>query len=589
MYPTPLSALRLSAALGFASLLAAPTLAQSTFVVNTTEDTVDVNPGDGICADAAGACSLRAAVQEANALAVDATIQLQAGATYALTLTGGDEELGATGDLDIDTNMVIFGQGATIDAMGTDRALDVLYRNAVTIRNLTIINGAVTDASGGGIRVEGSLTVMDSTIRDCSALGMGASGGGIFNNRGFLLVDDSLIENCEASRAGGAIEVTSQTSSRIRRSELNGNTTGPMPGNGGAVHMTGDGRLLIRSSLMENNSAASEGGGLWNSGSGFMVAELCAVRNNEALGTGADNGGGGIFNDGGTMSVSLCEVSGNRAMEGSGSGGGLFNNEGTFTLELSQVIQNECSRAGGGMEVVSGTTTVFATQFSANSTMSSPGNGGAVHQGGAGQISFDQCAVENNFASLEGGGLWNSASSTMVVRGCSLDGNEAAGASADTGGGGLFNDGGTMEVSLCVVSNNLASGASGSGGGLMNNFGTMTVTDTRVFGNASNRAGGGIEANVGTTTLARVLLANNVTGAAPGNGGGLHLTGAGLVVIGGSTIVQNAASAEGGGLWNSATGTMTVTGSTIMDNTAPIGDDLFNDGGTFTVDGNDVP
>src|SRR5260370_28612996 len=38
-----------------------------TFQVTTTTDAPDVSPGDGICADAAGQCTLRAAGQEANA------------------------------------------------------------------------------------------------------------------------------------------------------------------------------------------------------------------------------------------------------------------------------------------------------------------------------------------------------------------------------------------------------------------------------------------------------------------------------------------------------------------------------------------
>ncbi|HKJ56246.1 MAG TPA: hypothetical protein VJ978_09695, partial [Nitriliruptoraceae bacterium] len=107
--------------------------------------------------------------------------------------------------------------------------------------------------------------------------------------------------------------------------------------------------------------------------------------------------------------------------------------------------------------------------------------------------------------------------------------------------------------------------------------------------NTSNRAGGGIEAVAGTTDLDRVDLSGNSTGAAPGNGGGLHLTGAGTVDITDSLVVTNTAAAEGGGLWNSATGTMTVGDTTISGNQAPVGPDVFNDGGVFTVDGAPVP
>src|SRR5438445_13495796 len=48
--------------------------AGTTFTVNVTGDGQDANPGNGICATAAGNCSLRAAIQEANANAGKDTI-----------------------------------------------------------------------------------------------------------------------------------------------------------------------------------------------------------------------------------------------------------------------------------------------------------------------------------------------------------------------------------------------------------------------------------------------------------------------------------------------------------------------------------
>src|SRR5690242_12861066 len=75
---------------GFA-LAFGPVAQAATFVVSTTSDSVDVLPGDGVCADATGACSLRAAVQEANALAGFDRIELPAG-TFGLSLAGPWEE-----------------------------------------------------------------------------------------------------------------------------------------------------------------------------------------------------------------------------------------------------------------------------------------------------------------------------------------------------------------------------------------------------------------------------------------------------------------------------------------------------------------
>src|SRR5690348_18498020 len=46
---------------------AAAQAAPLAFTVNTTADAHDAHPGDGICADAAGKCTLRAAIEEADA------------------------------------------------------------------------------------------------------------------------------------------------------------------------------------------------------------------------------------------------------------------------------------------------------------------------------------------------------------------------------------------------------------------------------------------------------------------------------------------------------------------------------------------
>src|SRR5271157_5577787 len=107
-------------------ILGVSTAHAAVFTVNDTTDAVDVNPGDGICATAAGTCSLRAAVQETNALPGPDTIVVPAG-TYALTIPGVDEEAAATGDLDVTDVLVIQGAGATtiVDGGGLYRLFDV--------------------------------------------------------------------------------------------------------------------------------------------------------------------------------------------------------------------------------------------------------------------------------------------------------------------------------------------------------------------------------------------------------------------------------------------------------------------------------
>ena len=61
-------------------LAAAPPVAAAELTVDTPDDLADATPGDGICGDgSAGSCSLRAAVDEANAVPGADTITVPAG------------------------------------------------------------------------------------------------------------------------------------------------------------------------------------------------------------------------------------------------------------------------------------------------------------------------------------------------------------------------------------------------------------------------------------------------------------------------------------------------------------------------------
>lgn len=51
----------------------------ASFEVNSVADAVDVSPGDGVCDDGAGNCTLRAAIMEANNLDGAVAITLPAG------------------------------------------------------------------------------------------------------------------------------------------------------------------------------------------------------------------------------------------------------------------------------------------------------------------------------------------------------------------------------------------------------------------------------------------------------------------------------------------------------------------------------
>ncbi|MGJ9422341.1 beta strand repeat-containing protein [Aeromicrobium sp. CF3.5] len=333
----------------------------------------------------------------------------------------------------------------------------------------------------------------------------------------------------------------------------------------------------------------------------FTVTDTrVAVRNTTIRGgaPAAGESGGALLNDGGTLTMNNVRAV-NNVVTGTGASGGAVAsvNGGTLNVVDSTLASNSATRAGGAIEANGGSTTVTNTTMSRNTTGAGPGNGGALHLTGAGTVAVTGSTVTKNEAAAEGGGLWNSGTGTMTVTDTRVVGNTVAGAEATQGGGGLFQEAGasgTLTVTGSTIADNTATGAAGSGGGILNDQGTVSVSDSTIARNTSVRAGGGIEANIGSTLLDDVRLNKNTTGAGPGNGGGLHLTGAGDVTVARSTVSGNKASAEGGGLWNSATGTFLVDSTRVTANIASGNDadqgggGIFNDGGALTVRGSRV-
>ncbi len=492
---------------------------------------------------------------------------------------GGGLHITGPGDVNI-TDGFVRGNVASAEGGGLWNGAGVMTVDGTFISGNTA-SGDGSDQGGGGIyNLSGVLTVTGATITDNVADGAAGSGGGILSDAGSSYnLTNTIVRNNSAVRAGGGIEDNTKTAGAETNSllmvNLDSNSVASSPGNGGGLHITGDADLTVNGGTVNGNFASAEGGGLWN-GAGTMTVTGTSILGNTASGDAPDQGGGGIFNLRGELFVVEGTIIRNNVADGAaGSGGGILNDSAaTLTINTATIANNTAVRAGGGIEDVSGDATVVTINnavLNGNTAASSPGNGGALHVTGAGDVSINASSIVNNLAAAEGGGLWNG-SGTMTVDGCSIENNVANGDNADQGGGGIYNLSGTLVVQNgTVISGNTALGTAGSGGGILNDVGgTLTVSSSTLNENECSRAGGAIEDNSGsatTITLNNVEMARNTTGDAPGNGGALHITGAGNATITGGTVRGNIAAAEGGGLWN-GTGLMTVDGTTLDSNIA---------------------
>jgi CSLREA domain-containing protein len=156
-----------------------PSALLSTFVVNSTADTADASAGNGVCDDGTGACTLRAAIQEANALSGADVITFSLGsgtptispATPLPDITGTVSIQGNTGGATrIEINGTAIGSGAP--------ALKLAAGSSGSLLRSLVINRV--GGAGAGIRIESaSNTVLDSWI------GLDATGStGVSGNAG---------------------------------------------------------------------------------------------------------------------------------------------------------------------------------------------------------------------------------------------------------------------------------------------------------------------------------------------------------------------------------------------------------------------
>lgn len=249
-----------------------------TFVVNSESDEPDAMPGDGLCATAAGVCSLRAAVQESNATILFSTnaftrtnvIILPAGhyrfIEPPLIPTVVAEGTSDAGMLSVLGSTNIRGAGArrtVIDGNGIDRVFGVGPNALLSIADVTIRGGTAS-----GIFNQGQLTVQRCLITE----NYSGYGGGIFNTpSSAAIIESSTISNNIAESEGGGIRfdaaglVINSTivGNRVLESCCSDSTgDGGSQGEGGGIDARGGGPVTIINSTIVNNHAVIGGGGI---------------------------------------------------------------------------------------------------------------------------------------------------------------------------------------------------------------------------------------------------------------------------------------------------------------------------------------
>jgi PKD repeat protein len=159
---------------------------------------------------------------------------------------------------------------------------------------------------------------------------------------------------------------------------------------------------------------------------------------------GTANYGGGIFNEGGTLTLSQVSVTNSTA---SFSGGALYNEMGTVFLNETSISDN-CGKVGGGVMNDAGTLFMDLSSLVENNTAQL--GGGISHSHGVMTLA-DNCSVNGNTATYGGGGLYLSFYGVVNMNGGSISGNTVE---SGSGGGVYVDDTSTFNKTGGTVSDN---------------------------------------------------------------------------------------------------------------------------------------
>jgi len=200
---------------------------------------------------------------------------------------------------------------------------------------------------------------------------------------------------------------------------------------------------------------------------GILTLERLTLRGGDSLAF-----GGGIANDGGTVTLTDCALTHNTAELG----GGIANDGGTVTLTDCALTRNTAELGGGGIaNLATGATGGIAT---------------------GGTVTLTNITLAHNDVFGDGGSISNSG--TLTLTNCTLTDNVA------TAGGGISNSG-TLTLTNCTLTDNVAT----AGGGITSG-GLLTLTNCTLTDNAAGD-GGGITSGGphGPATLQNTILALN--------------------------------------------------------------------------------
>jgi CSLREA domain-containing protein len=543
-------------------------------VVNSTGDERDLIPGNNQCRVSltSNECTLRAALEEANALRGTQTITFN--------IPGKDQTIYVTKELPKITENVVL-DGTT--QPGYDGGKPLITING----EQTGMPGSKGPAHGIIIGVNVDATMKAVRITRFALNGMESAGNllldrmeiarneknGIHSSqspaiRSDVISNSAVAENGESGISGDATNFT------ITGVSILGNARGGIRVSNGSLNLT--------QSTVQNNTTPTEGGGIVFTEGGVLTITDSTIRGNQAMAGGAL--AGGIAMDGDAAALTNTLITENHGWIS----GGIYIRRGNVRLTKCTLTKN-LGWDAGGVYVADSTEASLIVEAGSQIGKVGEGNTAAIlSEGGKfGGGIFTQSSVSISDSTIEGNNgagiqsIFTRSRGPVRLSRSSVQNNTLAGISAantnlsltegtvrQNSGGGISMDRGRLVISKSKVVDNQNSG------GIVMQGGIMEITGSTVAGNRNSGTGGGIS---GTLLTSAEISTSTISGNfSTANGGGLYLSASpGSIQLLNTTISGNRSNATGGGLATGG-GEIRLINVTLARNTAKNAGGIYN-------------
>ena len=213
------------------------------------------------------------------------------------------------------------------------------YRSPMTITSSNFTGNSASGRGGAIVNTISSLTITGSYF--ISNVARAGFGGALYHSNGVISFSNNTFSRNTAPQGGGGIYVEILGVSKIDKNIFIYNQAGR-----GSALYDFNGILNVSNSNFSDNSASVNGGAVYNDNTGLGNSRDTTLNFSKCIfhGNTATQFGGALYN-GGTINLSYCTLTNNKATNGRG--GAIANAQGIISMNHSTICYNSAKITGG--------------------------------------------------------------------------------------------------------------------------------------------------------------------------------------------------------------------------------------------------